>query len=88
MATMTPPIRRTPTIKPVHVIGIGIIVVALVYGFFGFRDGFRSYTQSVDERSHQHEVCNLPASSVVRGNLTSRGASRLCCKMRMGSWSR
>ncbi len=49
MATANPQLRRNPTIKPVHIVGIGIILVAIVYGFFGFRDGFRSYTQNVDE---------------------------------------
>lgn len=36
-------------IKPLHIAGIGIIVLALGFGAFGFRDGFRSYTTSVDE---------------------------------------
>jgi len=36
-------------IKPLHIVGLGIILIAVVYGIFGFQSGFRSYTQSVDE---------------------------------------
>ncbi|NJN16086.1 MAG: cytochrome c maturation protein CcmE [Oscillochloris sp.] len=36
-------------IKPLHIAGLGIILIAVVYGLLGFRDGFRSYTTSVDE---------------------------------------
>jgi cytochrome c-type biogenesis protein CcmE len=49
MATFTPPIRRGPAIKPLHIAGIGIILIAVIYGFFGLRSGFRSYTTSVNE---------------------------------------
>jgi cytochrome c-type biogenesis protein CcmE len=49
MATITPPIRRGPAIKPLHIAGIGIILLAVIYGFFGLRSGFRSYTTSVSE---------------------------------------
>lgn len=49
MATATPPIRRGFELKPLHIAGIGIILVAIVYGAFGFKDAFRSYTRSVDE---------------------------------------
>jgi cytochrome c-type biogenesis protein CcmE len=73
MATMTPPMRRTPTIKPVHVIGIGIIVVALVYGFFGFRDGFRSYTQSIDEAVASTRSVQLAGFLGSTGQLDEQG---------------
>ncbi len=36
-------------IRPLHIVGLGIILIAVVYGIFGFQSGFRSYTQSVDE---------------------------------------
>lgn len=49
MAPATPAAPRGLGIKPLHIAGIGIIVLAVVYGVFGFQDGFRSYTQSVDE---------------------------------------
>ncbi len=49
MATATPVTRRSLSIKPLHLAGIAIILVAVIYGIFGFQSGFRSYTQSVDE---------------------------------------
>jgi cytochrome c-type biogenesis protein CcmE len=35
--------------KPLHLAGVGIILVAIIYGAFGFQDAFRSYTTSVTE---------------------------------------
>ncbi|MGB9633383.1 MAG: cytochrome c maturation protein CcmE [Chloroflexaceae bacterium] len=49
MATATSVSRRGMPIKPLHIVGLGIILIAIVYGVFGFQSGFRSYTQSVDE---------------------------------------
>jgi cytochrome c-type biogenesis protein CcmE len=49
MSNPSLPARRGLQIRPLHVVGAGIIVLALVYGFFGFQDGFRSYTTSVEE---------------------------------------
>lgn len=49
MATATPVARRGLSMKPLHIVGIGIILIAVIYGVFGFQSGFRSYTQSVDE---------------------------------------
>ena len=36
-------------IRPLHIAGIGIILVAVIYGAFGFQSGFRSYTTRVAE---------------------------------------
>lgn len=49
MATLNPQSSRGFAIKPLHIAGLGIIVLAIVYAAFGFQSGFRSYTQSVDE---------------------------------------
>ncbi|MCX7790822.1 MAG: cytochrome c maturation protein CcmE [Chloroflexaceae bacterium] len=49
MATATSVSRRRMPIRPLHMVGLGIILIAVVYGIFGFQSGFRSYTQSVDE---------------------------------------
>ncbi len=49
MATATSVSRRGMPIRPLHIVGLGIILIAVVYGIFGFQSGFRSYTQSVDE---------------------------------------
>lgn len=37
------------TLKPLHIVGLGIVVLAIVFGAFGFKDAFRSYTTSVTE---------------------------------------
>lgn len=49
MTTITPPARQGLQIRPLHIAGIGIIVIAIVYAAFGFQSGFRSYTTKVDE---------------------------------------
>ena len=36
-------------IKPLHIAGISIILLAVIYGVFGFQSGFRSYTTRVAE---------------------------------------
>lgn len=49
---MTPPpptVRSGFSVKPLHLAGLAIIMIAVVYGAFGFQSGFRSYTQSIDE---------------------------------------
>ncbi len=49
MATANPVTQRGLTIKPLHIAAVGIILIAVVYGVFGFKDAFRSYTTSVTE---------------------------------------
>ena len=56
MTSTTPTMQRGFELKPLHVAGIGIILLAVVYGTFGFKDAFRSYTTSINEaeRSGRH----------------------------------
>ena len=50
MATATSDIeRRGLVLKPLHLIGIAIILLAIVTGYFGLRSAFRPYTTSVSE---------------------------------------
>ena len=50
MATATSDIdRRSFVLKPLHLIGIAIILLAIVTGYFGLRTAFRPYTTSVSE---------------------------------------
>ncbi|MEN9935488.1 MAG: hypothetical protein RLZZ387_2067 [Chloroflexota bacterium] len=50
MATATPDIVRRPfPLKPLHMIGIGMIVMSIVLGYLGLTQSFRPYTTSVDE---------------------------------------
>lgn len=49
MAIITPPARSGFTLKPLHLAGLGVILVAVIYAAFGFQSGFRSYTTRVEE---------------------------------------
>lgn len=49
MTTTTQNMQRGLAIKPLHIVGFGIIMLAIVYSAFGFQDAFRSYTTSVEE---------------------------------------
>lgn len=49
MATKSLRARLGFQLKPLHIAGISIILVAIVYGVFGLQDAFRSYTTSVSE---------------------------------------
>lgn len=52
-------IRRGLNIKPLHIAGLGIIMLAIVYGAFGFKDAFRSYTTSVVEAQQSEQYVQL-----------------------------
>jgi len=41
--------RRGFVLKPLHMIGIAIIVLAIVLGYYGLQSGLRPYTTSVSE---------------------------------------
>jgi cytochrome c-type biogenesis protein CcmE len=49
MTTATQNVRRGFGIKPLHIAGVGIILMAIFYGAFGLKDAFRSYTMSIAE---------------------------------------
>jgi cytochrome c-type biogenesis protein CcmE len=46
---ITPTVKRGLHIKPLHLAGIGIIVLAILFGVSGFQEAFRSYTTSISE---------------------------------------
>jgi cytochrome c-type biogenesis protein CcmE len=49
MAVASAPARRPFALKPLHIAGIGIVLIAVVFGVFGLKDAFRPYTTSVTE---------------------------------------
>ncbi|MCX7859380.1 cytochrome c maturation protein CcmE [Chloroflexus sp.] len=73
MAVATTPARRSLTIKPLHVVGLGIILLAVVYGFFGFQDGFRAYTTSVDEAMRSTRSVQLAGFLGSTGEIDAQG---------------
>ncbi|MGQ9612999.1 cytochrome c maturation protein CcmE domain-containing protein [Chloroflexus sp.] len=73
MAVATTSVRRGVAIKPLHIVGLGIIVLAVVYGFFGFQDGFRAYTTSVDEAMSSTRGVQLAGFLGSTGEIDEKG---------------
>lgn len=49
MTTATSDLGRRFTLKPLHMIGIAIILLAIVTGYYGLQGALRPYTTSVNE---------------------------------------
>lgn len=73
MATANPTFRRSLTIKPIHIAGIGIILIAIVYGVFGFQDAFRSYTTSIAEATSTTRSVQLAGFLGSTGEYDAKG---------------
>jgi cytochrome c-type biogenesis protein CcmE len=73
MATLSPQTRRGFALKPLHIAGIGIIVLAITYAAFGFQSGFRSYTQSVDEAISSSRSVQLAGFLGTTGEYDDKG---------------
>jgi cytochrome c-type biogenesis protein CcmE len=73
MASVAPIAQRGFTIKPLHIAGLAIILIAVVYGAFGFQSGFRSYTQSVDEAIHATRSVQLAGFLGSTGEYDQQG---------------
>ncbi|MEI7644855.1 MAG: cytochrome c maturation protein CcmE [Chloroflexales bacterium] len=73
MATVHAPARRGFEIKPLHIAGLGIILLAIVYGMFGFKDAFRAYTTSVDEAISSSRSIQLAGFLGSKGEMDAEG---------------
>lgn len=73
MSSATPNMRRGFEVKPLHVAGIGIILIAIIYGTFGFQDAFRSYTQSIDEAASSGRSVQLAGFLGSMGEYDAQG---------------
>lgn len=73
MATLPTTARRGFEIKPLHIAGLGIIVLAIVYGLFGFKDAFRAYTTSVDEATSSSRSIQLAGFLGSTGEIDEQG---------------
>ncbi len=49
MTTYNPPTQRRFALKPLHLIGIGIILLSIVLGYNALKGSFRPYTTNVNE---------------------------------------
>jgi cytochrome c-type biogenesis protein CcmE len=67
MATVSIPQRRL-VIKPIYVLGIGMIVLAVVLGYNGLQQSFRPYTTQIDE------AITSGRSVQLQGYLGSKGS--------------
>lgn len=69
MATMTGDVlQRRARIKPLYLIGIAMIVLAVALGYNGLQQSFRPYTQSINE------AISANRSVQLQGFLGSTGA--------------
>ena len=66
MATATPPVARGFAIKPLH-------IVAIVYGVFGLKEGFRAYTTSVAEAESSARSVQLAGFLGSKGEYDIKG---------------
>ncbi|NTV62117.1 MAG: cytochrome c maturation protein CcmE [Oscillochloris sp.] len=60
-------------IKPLHIAGVGIILLAIVYGLFGFKDAFRAYTTSVNEAMSSSRSIQLAGFLGSTGEMDAQG---------------
>jgi cytochrome c-type biogenesis protein CcmE len=65
--------KRGFALKPLHIAGLGIIMLAIVYGAFGFKDGFRSYTTSVAEAEGSSQYVQLAGFLGTTGEYDEQG---------------
>jgi cytochrome c-type biogenesis protein CcmE len=79
-STTTPPTtqasqatQRRTSIKPLHIAGIGIILLAILYGAFGFKEAFRSYTTSVSEAKESGRSVQLAGFLGSTGEFDTEG---------------
>jgi cytochrome c-type biogenesis protein CcmE len=77
MASATPQLAGRPfPLKPLHMIGIAMIVLSVVLGYLGLTQSFRPYTTSVDEALNSGRSVQLAGflgstgSYDVEGNFT------------------
>lgn len=73
MTTLSSPTSTAFGIKPLHIVGLGIILVAVVYGFFGFQDGFRAYTTSIVEAQQSGQHIQLAGFLGTTGEYDEQG---------------
>jgi cytochrome c-type biogenesis protein CcmE len=72
------------TIKPLHIAGLGIILIAVVYGAFGFQDAFRSYTTSVVEAESSGQYVQLAGFLGNTGEYDAQGRWTFLLQDEMG----
>ncbi len=67
------PHQRRFEIKPLQLVGLGIILITIVYGVFGFKDAFRSYTTSISEAQKSGRSVQLAGFLGTKGEYDAQG---------------
>lgn len=70
--------------KTLHIAGIGIILIAVVYGLFGVKDSFRSYTTSVEEAKSTTRSVQLAGFLGSQGEYDDQGRWTFLLEDEMG----
>lgn len=74
MATATPRVEpRGFVLKPLHLIGIAIIALAIVSGMYGLQSSFRPYTTSIDEAVKSGRAVQLAGFLGSTGEYDDKG---------------
>lgn len=73
MTTTTQDMPRSFPIKPLHIVGAAIILVAIVFSASGIKDGFRSYTTSVSEAKQSGRSLQLAGFLGSTGEYDAQG---------------
>ena len=63
--------RRGFVLRPLHLIGIAIILLAIVTGYFGLQSAFRPYTTSVAEASPSMHTCASTSREIASIRVTT-----------------
>jgi cytochrome c-type biogenesis protein CcmE len=71
MATMS--VDRRFALKPLHMIGVGMIVLAVVLGYAGLQASFRPFTQSIDEAISSNRSVQLQGYLGSMGEYDQQG---------------
>lgn len=70
--------------KTLHIAGIGIILIAVVYGLFGLKDSFRSYTTSIEEAKRTTRSVQLAGFLGSQGEYDDQGRWTFLLQDEMG----
>lgn len=73
MDSMTLPPTTKPILKPLHMIGIVIIVISIVFGYYGLSASMRPYTTMISEAKDSGRGVQLAGFLGSTGEYTPEG---------------
>jgi len=69
-------------LKPLHYIGIAIVLLSIVLGYYGLSASMRPYTTQISEAATSTQGCSSQAFWGAPANTTRLGSSPSCSKIR------